>query len=375
MIYLDSLASFPLLPEVFDAMSESLKEDYANPSAAHLLGTNAQDKIEQIRALIADQLDAFPSEIVFTSGATESNNLILKAHAERALASGKIPHIITSKIEHKCILAICSYLEAKGCEVTYLSPTEQGIISPDSVRTAIKDNTVLVSLMHVNNELGTINPIRDYGKVCFEHGVAFHTDAAQSFLKAPLNVEDDFIDALSLSAHKIGGPKGIGVAYIRDLRTEHLQPTIHGAGQEFGMRGGTLATPLIVGLGAAVESFEKKYNQASFASLKDEFVERLGDHGILFHVNGKGQTLDSCLSVTFSNVDVDGLLRSTHGKYSLSQSSACSAGSIEPSHVLTALGYERERAANTLRISFAFDTRAEEINQLVEDIAQFRIEK
>ncbi|MBG22135.1 MAG: aminotransferase [Idiomarinaceae bacterium] len=372
MIYLDSLASFPLLPEVYDAMCESLKADYANPSASHSLGTKAQDKIEQVRAQIADRLEAFPSEIVFTSGATESNNLILKAHAERALTQGRVPHIITSKIEHKCILAICSYLESKGCEVTYLSPNERGIVSLDSLREAIKENTILVSLMHVNNELGTINPIRDYGKICFENNIPFHTDAAQSFLKTPLNVEDDFIDALSLSAHKIGGPKGIGVAYIRDLRNQDIHPTIHGAGQEFGIRGGTLATPLIVGLGAAASTFGNRYSDAKFETLKEVLLGLLEKQNLSFDVNGDGQVLDSCVSITLHDVDVDGLLRSSYERYSLSQSSACSAGSIEPSHVLTALGFDRERAAKTLRISFSFDTTPEEIEQLVTDIKAFQ---
>ncbi|MDN7124864.1 cysteine desulfurase [Pseudidiomarina sp. 1APP75-32.1] len=372
MIYLDSLASFPLLPEVYDAMCESLKEDYANPSASHLLGTSAQEKIENVRAQIADRLEAFPSEIIFTSGATESNNLILKAHVERALAQGNIPHLITSAIEHKCILAICKHLESKGCEVTYLAPNNKGVVSPESVRKAIRENTILVSLMHVNNELGTINPIREYGKICFENEVAFHTDAAQSFLKTALDVEDDFIDALSLSAHKIGGPKGIGVAYFRDLRNKDLQPVIHGAGQELGIRGGTLATPLIVGFGAAVENFEPRYEKAPFDLLKTNLLDLLKSHGIEYYVNGEGQTLDSCLSITLPNIDVDGLLRSTKDIYSLSQSSACSAGSIEPSHVLSALGFDRARAAKTLRISFSFYTQAEEISKLVKDISYFR---
>lgn len=372
MIYLDSLASFPLLPEVYDAMVESLKEDFANPSASHLLGSNAQEKIEIVRAQIADILDAFPSEIVFTSGATESNNLILKSYAERALALGKTPHIITSKIEHKCILAICKHLESKGCEVTYLVPNDRGIIRPDCVKDAIQENTVLVSLMHVNNELGTINPVREFGKICFEHGIPYHTDAAQSFLKTPLNVEDDFIDALSLSAHKIGGPKGIGVAYLRDLRNQEIQPTIHGAGQEFGVRGGTLATPLIVGLGAAIKGFNERYKTSSFDSLKERLLKSLNAHGIAFQVNGEGQTLDSCLSITLPDVDVDGLIRSTYKEYSLSQSSACSAGSIEPSHVLTALGFDREKAAKTLRISFSFDTKADEVERLATDINYFK---
>ncbi|PTB87284.1 cysteine desulfurase [Pseudidiomarina aestuarii] len=372
MIYLDSLASFPILPEVHDAMCQSLIEDFANPSANHELAEQSQKKIELVRAQIADSLDAFPSEIIFTSGATESNNLILKTHAERALMQGKTPHIITSKIEHKCILAICAYLEFRGCEVTYLTPNELGIVSPDSLKEAIKDNTVLVSLMHVNNELGTINPIRDYGKICFDQGVPFHSDAAQSYLKTPLNVENDFVDALSLSAHKIGGPKGIGIAYLRDLRNQDLQPTIHGAGQEFGMRGGTLATPLIVGFGAAVEAFSSKYEKTPFAKLKEYFTHELKSREIEFAINGEGQTLDSCVSVTLPTVDLDGLLRSTHMRYSLSQSSACSAGSIEPSHVLTTLGFDRAQAAKTLRISFSFDTKKKDLKELLEDISHFR---
>lgn len=361
-----------MLPEAIDEMYQSLKEDFANPSANHELADASKEKIELIRNQIADELDAFPSEVIFTSGATESNNLILKAFAGQAISEEKKPHIITSKIEHKCILVICQYLESIGCQVTYLSPDQSGIISPKSVQSAIKSNTVLVSLMHVNNELGTVNPIREYGKICFEQNVAFHTDAAQSFLKTPLNVEDDYIDALSLSAHKIGGPKGIGVAYIRELRNKTFPPLIHGAGQEHGVRGGTLATPLIVGFGAASRGFRSRYETTPFSALKLHLLELLKLNKIKFNVNGKGRTLPSCVSLTFRNVDVEGVIRQSADRYCISQSSACSAGTIEPSHVLSALGLDREASANTLRISFSFETTHEHIGMFVEALVSLK---
>lgn len=364
-----------MLPEAKEAMVASLNSDFANPSANHFLAESAKEKIEKIRKDIAESIGALSSEIIFTSGATESNNLIIKAIVGKHLLAGRRPHIVTSKIEHKCILAICAHLEAKGCEVTYISPEVDGSISLESLQSAIKENTVLVSLMHVNNELGTINAIRDFGRLCFERGINFHTDAAQSFQKVPINVDDDFIDALSLSAHKIGGPKGIGVAFIRDLRELEIDPVIHGAGQEFGLRGGTLATPLIAGLGSAVESFNDKFQKAQFANFKELLLEDLSSRNIRYTVNGTATTLDSCMSLTLHNVDVGGLLRTTVNEFCLSQSSACSSGSIEPSHVLLALGFSREQAEKTLRLSFSFDTQESHIYRLSQSIERFIVDR
>src|SRR5690554_4603925 len=229
MLYLDVLASYPRLVESQDALISACQKHIANPSANHILGELAYIDIEEARKVIADSIEALPSEIVFTSGATESNNLVLKGVVIPLLSAGKTPHIITSAIEHKCILEICAYLERLGCELTYLSPSKDGLILAGSVQEALKPNTVLVSVMHVNNEIGTVNDIEGIGKVCFESGVKFHTDAAQSYLKTSIEVDEFNIDFLSISAHKIGGPKGIGAVYIRDLRNSDIEPLIHGA--------------------------------------------------------------------------------------------------------------------------------------------------
>ena len=371
MLYLDTLASYPLLPEVQKALTEAFATHYANPSASHNLAELAKLKIEEVREQLADSIGALPSEIVFTSGATESNNLLLKSAVEPLLRQGKTPHIITSKIEHKCILAICSYLAKLGCEITYLAPDDEGIVSAASLEASVKENTTIVTLMHVNNELGTINPIQEYGQLCFERGVQFHTDAAQSYQKVPIDVDEDNIDFLSISAHKIGGPKGIGAAYIRNLRNLEVEPLVHGAGQEFGVRGGTLAAPLIMAFGEAIKCFSEYYNQQLFAKTKQLLLNELRKAKIDFAVNGGAQTLDSSVSLTFKNIDVDGLMRTTAEQYCLSQSSACSAGSIEPSHVLMALGFNRNQAANTLRISFPFSITHADIRELVADIKRF----
>lgn len=210
MLYLDTLASYPLLPEAREVLLKSCDIHYSNPSAGHDLGDSAKEAIENARSIIADSIEALPSEIVFTSGATESNNLIFKGHILRLLQSGAKPHVITSLIEHKCILEICQYLESQGCEITYIQPNVEGHIDLNVIRNAIQPNTELVSIMHVNNELGTVNDLKSIGKLCVEHGIKFHTDAAQGYLKLPINVDEMNLDYLSISAHKVGGPKGIG---------------------------------------------------------------------------------------------------------------------------------------------------------------------
>ena len=373
MLYLDVLASYPMLVESQDALISACQKHIANPSANHLLGELAHIDIEKARSVIADSIEALPSEIVFTSGATESNNLVLKGVVAPILSAGKTPHIITSVIEHKCILVICAYLETLGCEVTYLSPSIDGLISADSVQKALQPNTVLVSVMHVNNELGTVNDIENIGKVCFENGVKFHTDAAQSYLKTSIDVDELNIDFLSISAHKIGGPKGIGAVYIRDLRSSKLEPLIHGAGQELGVRGGTLATPLILAFRAAVEHFPSYYDVQHLESCKQFLLGELFKQGVHYQINGGGETLPLMTSISLMNIDVPVLIRDTENKYSFSQGSACSSGSIEPSHVLLALSLDRDTASNTLRISFPSDIQKSQLTELVSDIARFKI--
>lgn len=369
MIYFDSAASYPLLPQVAEALTSSFSSDFANPSSAHALGEQASRQIDEARYLIAEAIGALPSEIIFTSGATEANNLALKAHFLLPQNRAK-RHLIISSIEHKCVHAIADFLARTGnVNVTTVKPNAKGIITVDALEKIIDDDTGLISVMHVNNELGTVNPIDEIGGMCFEKGVRFHTDAAQSFLKEPIDVADMDVDFLSLSAHKIGGPKGIGALYVRDRRDFDFEPVIHGAGQESGLRGGTLPTSLITGFAKAVELFPSVYSNLKASALKDYLLDRLRLTSVPFIVNGIA--IPSMLSLTLPDTDVAGLIRSSYTELALATGSACSSKEIEVSHVLTALGLSRALAEATLRISFHHKLSTLDIDVLVDRINQF----
>lgn len=369
MIYFDSAGSFPMLEESRSALIQALDSYHANPSASHSPGIEASNAIEEVREQIADKIGAMPSEIIFTSGATESNNLALKGLLQYCGADKKC-HIITSSIEHKCVLSICNYLKTCGHEVTHLKPNNKGIIDATAVENALQPNTTIVSIMHVNNELGTINPIEDIGALCLDNDVRFHTDAAQSFGKVEIDVEDMNIDLMSLSAHKIGGPKGIGALYIRDARDINITPVIHGAGQEIGLRGGTVATPLIVGFGAAVELFPKRFKEYPFSDLREYLISRLQQQKVTFSVNGKAG-VPHIMSLTLPNIDVVTFVVAHFDQYALAQGSACSSREIKPSHVLTNVGLTHEQAERTLRLSFDFNTTKKAIDKFVDSLFHF----
>jgi cysteine desulfurase len=330
----------------------------------------AADEVEKVREQIADMLGANASEIIFTSGATESNNLALKGLLYCEQAKNK-KHIVTSKIEHKCVLSICSHLESCGYEVTYLSPDSTGVISVSALKAAIRGDTALVSIMHANNELGTLNPIGEIGELCFQNETLFHTDAAQSFGKSTIDVDDMNIDLLSLSAHKIGGIKGIGALYIRDLRELPVLPVIHGAGQELGVRGGTVATPLVIGLGEACRTFPTYYSKANFDRLTVHLERELQSKNIKYTINGE-KGLPHIISLTLPDVDVITFLLAHRESFSLAQGSACSSKEIEASHVLKAIGLDREKAERTIRLSFDFSTTRNDIASLVESVDLFK---
>ncbi len=339
--YYDYAASTPVVDAVLDAMSPWQSESYANPSAAHAEAEKATKAIQQARDIIADKIGAMPSEIIFTSGASESNNLAIKGVAFKHLEDKG--HIITSSIEHKCILNTCGFLEDIGFEVTYLEPNRDGIISAESVANAIQPNTLLISIHHVNNELGCVQPIEKIGEVAFDNNIPFHTDAAQSFCKLDIDVDDMNIDMLSLSGHKIYGPKGIGALYVRDARDTGLVPLIHGGGQELGIRGGTSPTPLIVGLAAAVENFpvEPSAQQSEFEEIIREYQ---------FSRNGGSDLVSTTWNITFSDDnEVKRFLKEQ--AWLVSQGSACNALSNKPSHVLTAIGLTDREARRTFRVS------------------------
>jgi cysteine desulfurase len=369
MIYLDTAASYPILPEVKRALIQAFESEFANSASNHLLGVKVSEKVNVVREQIADNIGAYPSEIIFTSGATESNNIAFKSLLLGSEIDSDKKHIITSQIEHKCIFSICEHFKLLGYEVTYVKPNQCGIIEVESISKAIRPDTALVSVMHVNNELGTINPIAGIGKVCFDAGILFHSDAAQSFQKVDIDVDDLNVDVMSFSAHKIGGPKGIGAIYIRDLRKKKLQPVIHGAGQEEGVRGGTVAAPLIIGFGAAIKYFKEYYSEFKSKEIKEYFLSQLSNKKIKFIENGQN-SLEHCISITLPETDTDTLVRENENTLSLAQGSACSSKEIEPSHVLTALGLTRELADKTFRISFSLDISIKDLDFLIEEMSK-----
>jgi len=371
MIYFDTASSYPILPEVKTALSEAFDSLYANSASSHFLGEKVNLEVDYVRELIADEIGAYPSEVIFTSGATESNNIAFKSvFLGGGIPSGK-KHIVTTQIEHKCIFSICHYLESLGYEVTYIKPNKQGVISSEAVKNAITSETALVSIMHVNNELGTINPISEIGAICEQNKILFHSDAAQSFKKVDIDVDDLNVDIMSFSAHKIGGPKGIGAVYIRDLRNKQLMPVIHGAGQEDGLRGGTVAAPLIMGFGSAIENFSNYYNKFKQIKAKEFLLSELEKHNIEYQINGGADSLTSCLSLTLPLTNIALLIRDNEQFFCLAQGSACSSKEIEASHVLTAIGLTREQADKTFRISFPLDVSKDNILNLVETIQKY----
>lgn len=367
--YFDSAASYPMLPQVAEALASANLSLFANPSSQHHLGDEAALEVERCRSVLAERIGAAASEIVFTSGATESNNLALKGHFSLATAS-QARHLVISAIEHKCIHAIADYLHrTAGVSVSLVQPNSAGVVTAEAVEQLLRPETELISIMHVNNELGTENPIDEIGALCNHRDIKFHTDAAQSFLKTPIDVDDMNIDYASFSAHKIGGPKGIGAVFIRDQRNQRLEPVVHGAGQEAGLRGGTVAAPLIHGFSAAIKHFPSTYEDLKRQRSKNKLLEALAKKDVPHVVNGSG--LPSIISLTLPNTDVAGLLRSTRGEFALAIGSACSSREIEASHVLTALNLSRAISQKTLRISFCHLTNSQDLDDLAERILQF----
>ena len=340
--YLDYAASTPTSKSVLEAMKQWQSDYFANPSASHSAGMKAKESIQKARETIADKIGALPSEIIFTSGASESNNLAIKGLAFKHLEEKG--HIITTSIEHKCILNTCKFLESIGFSVTYLKPNKDGQISPCDVLKSIQPDTILISIHHVNNELGTVQPVGRYGEIAFEHNIPFHTDAAQSFCKLDIDVDDMNIDMLSLSGHKIYGPKGIGALYVRDARDSELVPLIHGGGQELGLRGGTSPTPLIVGLGAAVEYFPVTQPEEYY-----DVIEALKKYK--YERNGGKKVVSSIWNVTFESDGEVKCFMEEH-QWLISQGSACNAMSNVASHVLASVGLSEDKARRTYRISF-----------------------
>ncbi|PSW19680.1 IscS subfamily cysteine desulfurase [Photobacterium sanctipauli] len=369
-IYFDYSATCPVDPRVAEAMMQCLTMDgnFGNPaSRSHRYGWQAEEAVDTARENIANLLNADPREIVFTSGATESDNLAIKGAAHFYGKKGK--HVITLKTEHKAVLDPCRQLEREGYEVTYLEPESNGLLDLAKLRDAMREDTVLVSIMHVNNEIGVIQDINAIGEMCREKKVIFHVDAAQSAGKLPIDVQEMKVDLISLSAHKIYGPKGIGALYVRRKPRIRLEAQMHGGGHERGFRSGTLATHQIVGMGEAFrvakEDMEKDYQHA--LALRNRLLAGL--EGIeAMTINGDmEQRLPNNLNISFAFVEGESLLMALKD-LAVSSGSACTSASLEPSYVLRALGLDDELAHSSIRFSFGRFTTEEEVDYAVSQI-------
>lgn len=363
-IYLDYSATTPVDPRVAQKMSECLLADgnFGNPaSRSHVFGWKAEEAVENARRQVADLVNADPREIVWTSGATESNNLAIKGAAKFYQSKGK--HLVTSKIEHKAVLDTCRQLEREGFEVTYIEPGEDGIITPALVAAALREDTILVSVMHVNNEIGTINDLAAIGELTRARGILLHSDAAQSTGKVEIDLEAMKVDLMSFSAHKTYGPKGIGALYVRRKPRVRLEAQMHGGGHERGMRSGTLATHQIVGMGEAfrVAREEMASERIRIKALNERFWDRLKDMEELYLNGSATARVPHNLNVSFNYVEGESLIMALKD-LAVSSGSACTSASLEPSYVLRALGRNDELAHSSIRFTFGRFTTEEEVD-------------
>ncbi|MDW7775807.1 MAG: cysteine desulfurase NifS [Methanosarcinales archaeon] len=369
-IYMDNSATTRPDPEVVSAMLPYFNEYFGNASSLHSFGQEAAGALNRSRQHVADLIGAQPDEVIFTSGGTESDNLALKGIAYLNKNKGK--HIITSVIEHPAILNTCKNLQENGFTVTYLPVDDQGLVDPGDVEDAIKSDTILISVMHANNEIGSIQPIEDISRLAHEKGVLVHTDAVQSVGKIPVNVDDLGVDMLSLSAHKIHGPKGVGALYVR--KGTRLESLIHGGGHERGKRSGTENIPGIVGLAKAAELSGQRLEKdaAYMANLRDVAITKILDSIPDSYLNGHPtMRLPNNVHLRFSYVEGESMLMLLNMKgVAVSTGSACSSKSLEPSHVLAALGIPPEQIHGSLRITLGRENTMDEVDYVVENLVE-----
>ena len=369
-IYLDYAATTPVDPRVAKEMMQYMLPDghFGNPaSRSHSYGWTAEKAVDQARAYVANLINADPREIIWTSGATEADNLAIKGIARFHKNRGR--HIITSSVEHKAILDSCRYLEKEGFEVTYLDPQKNGIIDPADVAAAITDQTILVSIMHANNEIGVINDIEAIGEITRAHKVLFHVDAVQSTGKVEIDLERMKVDLMSFTAHKLYGPKGVGALYVRRKPRVRLEAQIHGGGHERGMRSGTLATHQIVGMGEAfrIAADDMERENCHLLRLRSRLWNGLKDLEAVFLNGDLEKRIPGNLNVSFNYVEGESLLMAL-GNIALSSGSACTSASLEPSYVLRALGLTDELAHSSLRITIGRFTTENEIDETIDQI-------
>ena len=368
MIYLDNAATTKTAPEVVDAMLPYFSEYYGNASTIYSLGAESKKAMDHARQTIAASLGAKPEEIYFTAGGSESDNWALKATAEAYASKGK--HIITTKIEHHAILHTCEYLEKRGFEITYLNVDRDGLISLDELKAAIRPDTIQISVMFANNEIGTIEPIAEIGEIAKEHGVLFHTDAVQAYAQVPINVDEMHIDMLSASGHKLNGPKGIGFLYIR--KGVKIRSFVHGGAQERSRRAGTENIPGIVGLGAAVERAMRIMDTKTRKEieLRDYLIGRLENEIPHCWLNGhRTKRLPNNINFSFLFIEGESMLIMLDMKgICASSGSACTSGSLDPSHVLLAIGLKHEEAHGSLRLTLSEESTKEEMDIVAEEV-------
>ena len=370
LIYLDNAATTKTAPEVVEAMLPYFTEHYGNPSSVYGFAAANKEVVVSQREVIAGALGAAPNEIYFTAGGSESDNWALVATAEAYGARGK--HIITSKIEHHAILHTCEYLEKRGFEITYLDVDENGIVDLAQLRQAIREDTILISVMYANNEIGTIQPIQEIGAIAREHGILFHTDAVQAFGQIPIDVDACHIDMLSASGHKLNGPKGIGFLYIR--KGVKIRSFIHGGAQERRRRAGTENVPGIVGFGKAVERAVSTMEErtAKEIELRDYLIQRIETEIPFCRLNGDRQKrLPNNVNFSFQFIEGESLLIMLDMKgICASSGSACTSGSLDPSHVLLAIGLPHEIAHGSLRMTLNEDITKEDLDYVVDSLKE-----
>lgn len=368
LIYLDNAATTRVRAEVYEAMQPYFRELYGNPSSIYRFAGESKKAIEKARASVAEFLHAKPEEIYFTGGGSESDNWALIATAFAKREKGR--HIITSTIEHHAILHTCEYLEKLGFEITYVNVDENGILKLDELKAAIRKDTILITVMFANNEIGTIQPMAEIGKLARENGILFHTDAVQAFGHERINVEELGIDMLSASGHKFNGPKGVGILYIRN--SVKIGAFIHGGAQERGRRAGTCNTPGIVGFGKATEIAERELEKRSAyeSGLRDYLIDRVLTEIPYTRLNGhRSRRLSNNANFSFRFIEGESLLILLDQKgIAASSGSACTSGSLDPSHVLLAIGLPHEIAHGSVRFTLSDETTKEELDYVVEEL-------
>lgn len=370
IIYMDNAATTPVRPEVLEAMLPYFTEKFGNPSSIYSISSENKKAITDARELIANTIHTTPENIYFTAGGSESDNWALKATADAYESKGK--HIITTKIEHHAILHTCEYLEKKGFEITYLDVDENGLVDLAQLEQAIRPDTILISVMFANNEIGTIEPIAEIGKIAREHGVLFHTDAVQAYTQVPIDVDELNIDMLSVSGHKINGPKGIGFLYIR--KGVKIRSFVHGGAQERHRRAGTENVTGIVGLAKAAEIAEgnRKERTEKEIAVRDHLIERIEKEIPYAKLNGdRTKRLPNNVNFSFQFIEGESMLIMLDGKgICASSGSACTSGSLDPSHVLLAIGLPHEIAHGSLRLTISEETTMEDADFVVDNLKQ-----